>query len=265
MAGKRVFRWRNVAGSIGVVLVLSSVAACTPGGGGGGGGAGCGAPTQIIGGYPTVTPPVEGWYSADTRSTGNVTVNDWFGAPTGLGCYSAVMTTGDTLSPPNPTGQDKAQLYSFAQQGTALAGIDDVSYWAYRSSASLSAAANMSLNVQLYGTAGFAPGCTVTPGLGCFTTLVYEPYQQSGGQGAIVDDTWQFWNATDATAGNGLWWSTKITSGPGSQASPQPWSYFQGLHSDAVLGGYGFNVGSFNPNMIVAADGLTLGATTTDF
>ena len=36
---------------------------------------------------------------------------------------------------------------------------------------------------------------------------------QSGGQGAIVNNTWQHWNATDATPGNGVWWSSKIAVG----------------------------------------------------
>jgi hypothetical protein len=163
-------------------------------------------------------------------------------------------------------GQDKAQLFSYAQAGTALSTINNVGYWAYRASVSLSPAANLALNVELHGTAGFTPGvtpgCTTTP---CFTTLVYEPYLQSGGQAAMTDDAWQHWDATDTTPGNGRWWSTKIPSGPGSAGSPQPFSFFKGLYSDATIGGYGFNIGSNNPNMVVAGDGLTFGTTTTDF
>jgi len=258
---------RAMAAITTVASIAFLAAACTTGGGGPATTTtiACTAPTQITGGNPVTTPPVPGWFSADTRSTGNVTVNATLGAPVGFGCNSAVMMTGATLSPPNASGQDKAQLFSFAKFGNTFASAGPVSYWAKRSSLSLSAAANMSLNLQLFGTAGFAPGCTVTPGLGCFATLVYEPYNQSGGQAAITNDVWQFWNATDTTPGNGVWWSSKITSGAGSQGLPQPFSFFQSLYSDATLGGYGFNVGSFNPDMVVAADGLTLGGTTTDF
>jgi hypothetical protein len=254
---------RRAAWSIGAVLLLTSVAACTTGGGHGGGGHGGGGctatPTQITGGYP-LSAPTSGWYSADTRTSGNVTVNSTYSGPPGFGCNSAELTTGSVL------GQDKAQLFSYADYGMALSSISNVSYWAYRSSLSGTPAANLALNIAIQGTAGFIPGttvgCTATP---CFTTLVYEPYLQSGGQGAIVNDTWQHWNATDATAGNGMWWSSKIASGPGSQSQPETYSYFQSLYSDSVIQAYGFNVGSYNPNMVVAADGLTFGSTTTDF
>jgi hypothetical protein len=261
MAGKRVSIARRAAWSIGAVLLLTSVAACTTGGGhaGGGGGGGCTTPTQITGGYP-LTAPTSGWYSADTRTSGNVTVNSTYGAPTGFGCNSAELTTGSVL------GQDKAQLYSYADYGTAFASINNVSYWAYRSSLSGTPAANLALNVQLVGNAGYTPGVTTDcTGLPCFTTLVYEPYLQSGGQGAITNDVWQHWNATDNTLNNGMWWSSKIASGPGSQGQPETWTWFQNLYSDSSIRAYGFNVGSYNPNMVVAADGLTFGSTTTDF
>ena len=172
------------------------------------------------------------------------------------------MTTGASTASPS---QDKAQLFSYAKAGSPFAAINSAAYWSYRA-AEPSPAADIALNIELRGNAGFTPnvttGCTTLP---CFTTLVYEPYVQSGGQGAIVDNTWQHWDGTDATPGNGMWWSSKIASGPGSQGSPQTWAYFKSLYSDAVLGGYGFNIGSFNPNMVVAGDGLTMGSTTTDF
>jgi hypothetical protein len=258
MAGKRVSTARRVAWSIGAIVLLSAFGvSCTTGGGGG-----CGRPTQIFGGYPNPNPPagpVPGWYSADTRLNGNVTVDGSYGAPAGFGCYSALMTTG--ASTPTPS-QDKAQLFSYAKFGTPFASIHNVGYWSDRVATS-GPAVDIALNVELYGIAGFTGTCTMaTP---CFTTLVYEPYQQSAGQGAIVDGQWQHWDATDATPGNGVWWSTHIGSGQGSQAQPMPWSWFQGHYSDAVVGAYGFNIGSVNPNMVVAGDGLTFGSTTTNF
>jgi hypothetical protein len=261
MAGKRVSNVRRASWAIGAVVLLSTLGvSCTSGGGGG-----CGRPTEITGGYPP-SEPIAGWYSYDTRANGNVTVNDQFGAPPGFGCYSAELTTGASTPTP-PASLDKAQLFSFAKAGSPFAPLNNVSYWAYRSSLSGTPAANIALNIELYGVAGFtpAPGHTCAVATPCFTSLVYEPYLQSGGQGAITNDVWQHWNATDATPGNGMWWSSHITSGPGSQGQPQTWSWFKTQYPDAVLGGYGFNVGSNNPNMFVAADGLTLGSTTTNF
>ena len=253
-SGARVLASITAAAS---VLFLGVACAPPPAGGG------CTVPTAIYGGYPLIAP-VSGWYSADTRTTGNVTVNADLGAPAGLGCNSAKLTTGANVQI-SGTYQDKAQLFSYAQFGTAFASIANVSYWSYRSSASLGTAANASLNIELYGTAGYGT-CTVPAGApGCYANLVYEPYNQSGGTSAIVNDTWQHWDATATTAGDGVWWTKQITSGPGSQSSPQPWAFFQARYTDATLGGYGFNLGSNNPNMVVGADGLTLGATTTDF
>jgi hypothetical protein len=255
MAGKRVSNMRRAAWSIGAVVLLCSVAACTTGGGhGGGGGGGCTTPTQVHGGTP-LTAPITGWYSADTRSSGNVTVDNTYPGPTGFGCNSALFSTGSVA------GQDKAQLYSFADYGQAFSGINNVSYYTYKVAGD--PAPDVAVNIQLDGTAGFTLGCASTP---CFTTLVYEPYLQSGGQGAITNDTWQNWNATDATSGNGMWWSSKIPLGnTGAMDHPMPWSYFKGLYTDAVIWGYGLDVGSGNPSVLAAADGLKFGSTTTDF
>ncbi len=260
MAGTRVVKARRAAWSIGAVVLLSSLAACTGGGhssGGGGGGPVCTTPTPVIGGTP-LTAPVAGWYSADTRSSGTVAIDNSYPGPTGFGCNSAVFTTGGVI------GQDKAQLYSFADYGTPFAAISNVSYYTYKAAGA--PAPDVAVNIQIDGSAGFTagttPGCTALP---CFATLVYEPYNQAAGQDAIVNNTWQHWNATDATPGNGLWWTNKIPSGPGSQAEPAPYSFFQSTYSDSVIWGYGLNVGSNNPNVVAAADGLTFGSTTTNF
>jgi hypothetical protein len=206
-------------------------------------------PVTIQAGVPFSTP-VPGWYSSDTRSNGTVSMTTEFGTPSGLTCNAVKLTTGEATGTPL---QDKAQLFTFAAAGTALSSIATVSYWGYRSSSSPAILANpaapqaatISLNVQISGTS--VPGD--------FATLVYEPYNQSGGQDAILNDTWQAW---DASAG--LWWSTK-----NGQANKLTWSAIQALYPDATVLGYGFNLGSNNPNLIVAGDGLTFGGTTTDF
>ncbi|MDX2086528.1 MAG: hypothetical protein SFX73_01705 [Kofleriaceae bacterium] len=212
---------------------------------------------EIQAGTPGTDPsayPAPGWWSADTRANGTVAVDDTLGVPTGFGCRSARFTTGETTGTP---AADKAQLISFALAGTNLSSINTISYWAYRDSASTGGPAiALSLNVAVTGST--VPNETAN--------LVYEPYQQSTGNAGILVDTWQHWDATATTPGDGLWWTSRIANpDPGSQANPQPWATFQALWSDAKVVGYGFNLGSYNPNMIVAGDGLVFGTTTTNF
>ena len=249
-------RGRSYAASMAGVLVLAgSLAACT--GGGYGGGGGCAPATEVHGGYPLAPPNyVSGWYSSDTRTTGNVQVNADLGAPAGYGCNSVKLVTGNNIQI-SGTYQDKAQLFSYDLTGVPLSTINNVSYYAYKSSASAPSPVDVSINIQITGSipSGFT-----------FGTLVYEPYNQSTGNAGVHTDEWQFWDATAATPGDGVWWSSKIAYGnPGSQSSPQPLSFFKSLYSDAVLAGYGFNVGSNNPNQVLGADGLFVGTTLTDF
>ncbi|CAN5180072.1 hypothetical protein BH11MYX1_BH11MYX1_23040 [soil metagenome] len=199
--------------------------------------------------------PALGWWSDDTRTNGTVAVDKLLGVPAGFGCTSAHFTTGDATGSPL---QDKAQLISFSQTGVPLSTIQTIGYWAYRSSASTGGpATHLALNVTVTGSSVLPAG---------FATLVYEPYNQSGGGAGITNDTWQHWDATATTPGDGVWWTTKIANpAPGSQANPQPWATFQVLYSNAAVLGFGFNLGSNNPNMIVAGDGLVFGTTTTDF
>ena len=209
---------------------------------------GC-TPVPILAGDPA-SVPAPGWYSSDTRSNGTVSMTTEFGTPTGLSCDAVKLTTGEATGSPL---QDKAQLFTFAEAGTALSSITAVSYWGYRSSTSPAIVADptgphpatLALNVQINGASVPAN----------FATLVYEPYRQTGGQDAILNDTWQEWNATA-----GVWWSTK-----NGQDNLLTWAEVKALYPDATIAGYGFNLGSNNPNLIVAGDGLTFGDTTTDF
>ena len=209
---------------------------------------GC-TPVEILAGDPA-SVPVPGWYSSDTRTNGTVSMTTEFGTPGDLTCDAVKLTTGEATGTPL---QDKAQLFTFADAGTALSSITTVSYWGYRSSTSPAIvadptapiAATLALNVQINGPS--VPGN--------FATLVYEPYNQAGGQDEILNDTWQLWDAS-----GGLWWSTK-----NGQGNLLTWADMKALYPDATILGYGFNLGSNNPNLIVAGDGLTFGDTTTDF
>lgn len=213
--------------------------------------------TTVMTGNPGSTAasyPAAGWWLDDTRANGAVTIDVSLGVPSGLGCKSVRLVTGASTASPSA---DKAQLMTFAKSGTAVQTINTINYWAYRSSSSMgNAAIDLALNVSI-------TGASVPTG---FAYLVYEPYQQSGGNAGVLTDTWQHWDATATTAGDGLWWTSKIPNGmPGSQANPQTWAAFQTLYGDAKVHGYGFNLGSVNPNMIVGGDGLVFGTTTTDF
>ena len=204
----------------------------------------------FVGNPPTPPAPIPaGWYTSDTRTNGTSAINTDLGNPPGLSCKSVKLTTGATTASPS---QDKAQLFTFDALGTALSSVNTVSYWAYRSSLSPAVVANPNVaattafNVQVTGAS--VPGNN-------FTTLVYEPYLQAGGNAAIINDTWQQWNAS-----SGLWWSTKV-----GQGTYYTWAQLQTLYPGATVAGYGFNLGSFNPNLIVGGDGIVFGATTTDF
>lgn len=259
-------RSARVSARGGVLVAVSGLvllgAACAPGGGGGGGCTGSvttvnvGEPPSSAFPPPTGTaasPPI-GWWSADTRTNGTVTpVAATYGGAPGFGCTAAKLTTGASTASPS---QDKAQLFNYREYGTPLIGINNISYWAYKSSTSTGGPAiDLALNVQIYGS-----GVPTNS-----ATLVYEPYQQSGTQTAIQLDTWQQWDATATTPGDGRWWTSKIASGPGSQAQPIPWAQFQAMYPTAAVAGYGFNLGSSNPNTVVAGDGLVFGSVTTDF
>jgi len=213
--------------------------------------------TYNVGNPPVTDPPTvpAGWWSSDTRPNGTVALTNEFGSPAGATCRAVKMTTGENTQVEG-VYQDKAQLFSFEEAGTPLGAIEEISYRSFRSSASTGGGAPaMALNIQITG--------TNVPGN--FATLVYEPYNQSAGQEAIVDDEWQFWDATATTPGDGEWWSTRPVGGQATQSTEVNWDTIQGLYPGATILGYGFNLGSNNANQIVAGDDLRLGDVLTNF
>jgi hypothetical protein len=241
---------RRAAWSIGAVLLLTSLAACTTGGKGK---SSCGTPTPLTAG-DAATKPSPGWYIPTQIGGATVGVNDSYKAPTGFGCNAVVMTTGNSIA-------DHVQVLTYAKAGSSLASITNLSYWTYRAAPANGAAPDIALNVEVFGPPGpgFASACTTGT---CYSTLVFEPYNQSGGNAAIHNGVWQHWDAINA--GNGVWWSSKA-QGSGSQGSPLSWTAMQSLYPGAVIGGYGPNLGSYNPNTVAATDGLTFNTTTTNF
>lgn len=79
-----------------------------------------------------------------------------------------------------------------------------------------------------------------------FATLNWEP-----GNGNPPDGATAGW-VTNANIENGLWWTTKITSGPGSQSSPAKLSVIDALWPAATVTGYGVNIGHLGGNNTAA-------------
>lgn len=192
-----------------------------------------------------------GWTTADTRANGsNAFVTTW-GAPAGLGNGALQQATGETAG-----GLDKAQFFYEGLAGSPLAQLEAISYWTYRDAASSGATSDpqvrIALNVEIVGDLG---------GGQTFTTLVFEPYLGiNDASQSLVDNTWQQW---DAAAGE--WWSTRATGSQPTRSTLLTWDEVQAAYPGAVLGRAGFNLGSFNPLQVQAADGLTFNTTTFDF
>ncbi len=192
-----------------------------------------------------VTQNSSGWGPMDTRPGGAVEFTEEHGAPAGLGEGSLELTTDATTAA-------KADYWTLAHAGTPLADVTDLSYWTYQAATPQAPTAAASYQVQV-DTNGAAEGG--------FTTLVYEPYWN----GTVVPATWQQWDV-DA----GLFWSSRTVAECGLVAGaggPPLYTLdaVEALCPDAVVGGIGVNVGSFNPGYTVATDGVTFNDTTYDF
>jgi len=190
-----------------------------------------------------VTPTFpQGWSTADTRPGGTVNVVLDATAPGGDGALQ--LTTDATTAA-------KAQYLHAAN--TALADVTDLSYYTKQNSASFAGGvASYQVIVNLLGTSGFS-------------TLVFEPYQ--GGLGAVVPGNWQSWDVDE-----GLFWSTRTVAcenGTVAGAAGGPATYtiaaIQALCPNAVVIGFGLNIGTFNPSYDVEVDLVNFNGTTYDF
>jgi len=192
-----------------------------------------------------VTPTnTQGWSTADTRPGGAVTfVNG--DAPTGGGTGSLQLTT-DAIT------TAKAQYLHAAN--TPLSSVTQLSYYTKQVSAAFAGGdPSYQLPSLLNGTSGF-------------TTLVFEPYQNPT-QGPVVTNTWQKW---DVAAG--LFWSTRtvvcsngtIVGTPGGPAS-YTLATIKMVCPNAVVTGFGVNIGSNNPLYVVRTDLFNFNGTTYNF
>ena len=211
--------------------------------------------TPVFSAGPTiiVTPTnQQGWSTADTRPGGAVNFVVDNSAPGGVGALQ--LTT-------NATTAAKAQ-YLHATN-TPLANVTELSYYT-RQISSPFPGADPSYQV---------PVCLggVTPTCIGFTTLVFEPYENIGlGRpgGVVIPNVWQQWDV-DA----GQFWSSRTYSDGGTctvvaGAGGAPFYSLAALKANcpnAIVVGFGVNIGTFNPSYDVYTDLFNFNGTTYDF
>jgi hypothetical protein len=183
------------------------------------------------------TPPTDNWVFY-TRNAGTGTFVEGPDTPP-LGNGSFQLSTAGS--------SDKGFLFNFDHVGTTLASIDAISYGTYRSAGNLQQVASLNVVVD-------PDGPSVAGG---FTTLVFEPVYNTG-QGAVVNDTWQTWDAFDG--GNAIWWSSRAIPGVCASSCFVTWNTIVTANPNAtILGGFGINQGSGNGGLTTAVDALKIG------
>jgi len=190
-----------------------------------------------------VTPQnQQGWSTADTRPGGNVTfVND----STAPGGSALSLTTVNS-------GAAKAQYQHTAND--PLANVTELSYSTKQNTASFAQGdPSYQLLVNLNGTNGF-------------TTFVFEPYENTG---TVTNGDWQTW---DVDAGQ-MWSSRTVntisdTCHTVAGAGGPPFYTLSELKANcpnAVVIGFGVNIGSNNPTYDTEADLVDYNGTVYDF
>jgi hypothetical protein len=196
-----------------------------------------------------VTPAnPQGWTTSDTRPGGAAQIIADASAPGNPHAGALQLTTDSTTTA-------KAQYMHDAN--TPLADVSELGYSTKQNSANFPGGdASYQLPVCLGGVSG-----TTCNG---FTTLVYEPYEN----GTVTPGVWQNW---DVAAGQ--LWSSRTATGGGScnvtaGAGGAPFYTLATLKAacpDAVVVGFGVNIGSNNPSYDVEADLVDFNGTTYNF
>jgi hypothetical protein len=189
-----------------------------------------------------VTPTnTQGWTTADTRPGGAV---NYVSDPTSPYPSGALQLTTDA------TTVAKAQ-YLHSASGS-LSDVTELSYSTKQVSGPPTADPSYQLAVDLNGAAA-----------GGFTNLVYEPYWN----GTVIPGEWQTW---DVDAGQ-FWSSGTFSDGTCTVVSGFGGAPFYSLNAlkaacpNAVVLGFGVNIGTFNPNYVVETDGVNFNGTTYNF
>jgi hypothetical protein len=189
----------------------------------------------------TVTPGnQQGFTTADTRPGGFVDFVVDATAPSGSGALQ--LTTDATTT---------AKAQYMHEASVPVGDLDELSYYTKQNSASfIGGDASYQLTVQLNGTSGF-------------TTLVYEPYQN----GVVIPGMWQSWDVDE-----GMFWSTRtvecanggVTAGGGG-APFYTLDQIEQSCPDAVVVGFGVNIGTFNPSYDIEVDLVDFHGTLYDY
>jgi hypothetical protein len=189
-----------------------------------------------------VTPSnTQGWSTADTRPGGEV---KYVSDPTSPYPNGALQLSTDS------TNAAKAQ-YLHSASGS-LSDVTELSYYTKQISGPPTADPSYQLAIDVNGA---APGG--------FTNLVYEPYWN----GVVTPGVWQNW---DVDAGQ-FWSSSTVSDGTCallSGAGGPPLYTLQEVKAmcpNAVVLGFGVNVGTYNPNYVVETDGVNFNGTTYNF
>ncbi len=181
-----------------------------------------------------------GFYEEVASATGSFVVGP---APAPLGNGSARMTL-------DATGREL--LGTFAYAGVRLDQISVLQYSTYRSSAD--AGNNLAISLQLDMDYDLTDANTAWQG-----RLVFEPYLTPGVGGAVLQNTWQTW---DALAGE--WWSSGAPgNGVCPQANPCTWTEVLTAFPNAGVragGAVQFKAGGPWPNFDGNVDAFTIKA-----
>lgn len=201
--------------------------------------------------YTVVVTPAnpQGWSRADTRPGGTVT---FVADPTSPYPAGALQLT------TNATTTAKAQYLHPVY--LPLRYVREAGYWTKQVSATNPLVADPSYQLVMCLNGGFGTSCNG------FTTLVFEPYQNPL-QGPIVPGAWQHWNVA-----TGHFWSTRtvtcsngvVAGTPGGPAS-YTLDMIRTTCPNAIVQGFGVNIGSNNPGYVVRTDGFNFSGIVFDF
>lgn len=203
----------------------------------------------------------QGWGTADTRTGGAVT---FVADADAAGAGALQMTTDGTTAA-------KAQYFHLAPANTALQSVTDLSYYTKQNSGSpVFADAAYQFTLCLDGVNQTTGGCNALPANGAgstsgFTTLVYEPYQQSA---TITPDVFEF---QDVDAGQIYSTQTRIcpngtiNGGGGGGGGLFTLDTVKAACPNAVVAAYGLNIGTNNANYNVETDLFNFNGTVYNF
>ena len=201
-------------------------------------------PSEVV-----VTPSnTQGWYPADVRASGNYDYLADASAPGSPNLGALQLTTA--------AGDNAAKVQYLHYTDTALKDITSLSYYTKQNAGTPPAGDPSYQLVTCLG--GISDGHCVG-----YTTLVYEPYWN----GAVLPGEWQQWDVS----GGSFWSSSSYTSGTcvvaAAPGGPPTYTLaaLKTACPSAVVGGFGVDIGTYNPGYDVETDLVDFNGTTYNF